>query len=299
MRFGAIDIGSNAVRCLIAEVTAEEPAPVKLKLLRIPIRLGFDTFLDGRISDQRRTNLLRTLRMFRLLMDIYDVQYHRACATSAMRDATNGAEIAADILQETGIQIEVIDGREEAQIIFAARAYEHLDPNKSYLFIDVGGGSTDVTLFAKGREQQSQTFNIGTIRLLNQQVQQSDWQVVKEWLDTHLTDRIHPIAVGSGGNINTVFQLSRKKKGSALTCDYLLKFQEQVMAMSVEERIKQLALKPDRADVIGHAVTIYTNFMKWGNIRRMLVPQVGLVDGIVQQLAQSYYYGSSAEPSYH
>lgn len=290
MRLASIDIGSNAVRCMISEVLEEYPVPTKLKLLRLPIRLGFDTFLQGRISKTRAENLIRTMKMFRLLMDIYEVEHYRACATSAFRDASNREALAQVIYDETGIIIDIVNGREEAQIIFAARTYEQLDPNGNYLFIDVGGGSTDVTLFCKGHQRESHTFNIGTIRLLNKQVSKAAWEEMQSWIETHIQPVSRPVAVGSGGNINTIFQLSRKKKGSALSADFLNKFCEEINALSVEERMLRYAMKPDRADVVGHACRIFTSIMHWGHMKKILVPQVGLVDGIAQQLADKYLH---------
>lgn len=294
MRLASIDIGSNAVRCMISEVLEEYPTPTKLKLLRIPIRLGFDTFLKGEISVERGDNLVRTLMMFRLLMDIYQVDHYRACATSAFRDASNQAFWKKRIEEETGLHIEIIDGREEAKIIFAARAYEHLKPDCNYLFIDVGGGSTDVTMFIKGLQRESHTFNIGTIRLLNKQVKKKDWQHMQDWMEKHVKGISKPIAVGSGGNINSIFQLSRKRKGAALSKDFLDSFCEKINAMSVEERMAEYAMKPDRADVVGHACRIFTSIMAWGKMKKMLVPQVGLVDGIAQQLSEQYMPSASS-----
>lgn len=288
MRLASIDIGSNAVRCMISEVLEEYPTPTKLKLLRIPIRLGFDTFMKGEISVERGDNLVRTLMMFRLLMDIYKVDHYRACATSAFRDASNQDFWKQRIATETGLAIDIIDGEEEARIIFAARTYEHLKPDSNYLFIDVGGGSTDVTLFCKGRQRESQTFNIGTIRMLNNQVSQADWRLMERWLTAQLAGIARPVAVGSGGNINSIFQLSRKRKGSGLSAEYLNKFCAEINGLSVEERMLKYAMKPDRADVVGHACRIFTSIMQWGNMKMMLVPQVGLVDGIAQQLAEQY-----------
>lgn len=295
MRFAAIDIGSNAVRCMIAEALPEYPLPTKLKLLRIPIRLGFDTFTTGAISQERGDNLVRTLQMFRLLMDIYGVDYFRACATSAFRDAANQTEWQERIRAATGIDIDIIDGQEEARIIFAARAYEHLPAGHAYLFIDVGGGSTDVTLFRDGEQASSQTFNIGTIRLLNDQVSTDDWHYMQDWLTAHISKVRKPVAVGSGGNINAIFQLSRKRKGSSLSRQYLEDFCQKINDLSIEERMIQYAMKPDRADVVGHACRIFTAIMQWGKMNKMLVPQVGLVDGMVKQLAEQYLLGNEPQ----
>lgn len=296
MRIAAIDIGSNAVRCMISEVSEEYARPLKLKLLRIPLRLGFDTFIHGKISPKRRANLIRTLRIYQNLMDIYEVEDYRACATSAMRDATNAEEIVEEIRAMTGINIELIDGREEASIIFQTHVSAKLDVSKTYLYIDVGGGSTDVTLFSKGEVIANNSFNIGTVRLLHDRVPQKRWDELQQWIQAEINVKNKLIGVGSGGNINTIFQLSRKKKGTALSYDFIEGFCKEIGDLSLEERMKKYAMKPDRADVIGHACSIFTSIMKWAEIKKMMVPQIGLVDGMVQLLAEKHDYHPDGPP---
>ena len=299
MRLAGIDIGSNAVRCLVAEVLPEHPIPIKLKLLRIPIRLGLDTFLQGSVSEYRLGNLTRTLKMFRLLMDIYEVEHYRACATSAMRDADNRDEMLAHLAYETGIQIDIIDGREEASIIFENRSIQNLDPRRSYMFIDVGGGSTDISVFARDKPVLSRSFNIGTLRLMHGQVDSNSWNKMKLWVQHNLPQSPRPVAVGSGGNINSILQISRRRKGQSMSYEFLNAFCKEINDLSVDERMERFLMKPDRADVIGHACSIYTSLMKWSSSQRMVVPQVGLADGMIKQLADKHLFGGGTEISFH
>ena len=286
LRVAAIDIGSNAVRCLISEVTRETDRPTKLKLLRVPLRLGFDTFLEGEISKKRVANILRLMKCYQLLMEIYEVQHYRACATSAMRDARNGPEIVNRVKIETNLDIEIISGREEAHIIFETHAADRFNHRRNYLYIDVGGGSTDLTLFSHGEEKARESFNIGTIRLLNNQVKGRAWKEMRMWLEQYVKPESNLVAVGSGGNINTIFQLSRKRKGTALTTDFVNQFCQQINAMTVEERMKRYSMKPDRADVVNHACKIFCSILEWTGISKMYVPQIGVVDGLVQRMAE-------------
>ncbi len=295
MRLAAIDIGSNAVRCLISEVDHHYARPLKLKLLRIPLRLGMDTFTRGRISPKKRADLIRTLQIYQLLMEVYEVEDYRACATSAVRDAANATEIVTEIRELTGIQIEVIDGKEEASIVFETHISQHLNPDRSYLYIDVGGGSTDVTLFPRGDRKVYNSFNIGTVRLMMNKVDPAEWERLRQWLASH-TGGEKLIGVGSGGNINTIFQLSRRKSGALLSYEFISGFCREINEMKLTERMRKYGLKPDRADVIGHACKIFTSIMEWTGIRKMKVPQIGLADGIIQLLAEKHGYHPKGPP---
>jgi len=295
MRLAAIDIGSNAVRCLISEVNQDYARPLKLKLLRIPIRLGMDTFTRGHICPVKRADLIRTLQIYQLLMEIYKVEDYRACATSAVRDASNADEIVSEIRQLTGIEIEVIDGKEEASIVFETHISQHLNPDRSYLYIDVGGGSTDLTLFARGGEKVYNSFNIGTVRLMMGKVSDSEWNRMKDWLASNAGDE-RLIGVGSGGNINTIFQISRRKSGAPLTYEFISGFCSEINALDLTGRMRKYGMKPDRADVIGYACKIFTSIMEWTGIRKMKVPQIGLADGIIQLLAEKHGYNPKGPP---
>ena len=288
MRLAAIDIGSNAVRLLISEIEEEDVRPNKLKLLRIPIRLGFDTFKYGKISQERMENLQRTMKVFKLMMEIYNVKHYRACATSAMRDAANQQEILTGLKKDTGIDVEIISGDEEATIIYETHIADILDPEFDYLYIDVGGGSTELTLFSESKVKAAASFNIGTIRILNDLVDQEEWNKMLDWVSTQVDEEKQSYAIGSGGNINTIFQLSRRKLGRPLTYDFLRDFSKELAEVSIEERMKIYNMKPDRADVIIPACSIFINILRKAHIHNIYVPQIGLVDGIVQLLANKY-----------
>lgn len=285
MILAAIDIGSNAARLLISETSVYKDGTVdftKLNLLRIPLRLGFDVFEKGIISPEKRKKLLDTIKAYKLLMDLYNVEAFRACATSAMRDASNSKEIMAEIYAETGIKIELITGHEEANIIYETHIAEKLDDNKSYLYVDVGGGSTEVTLFADNHIVFKESFNIGTIRLLNNKVTDEQWEYMKWFIKTH-TKEYQPVeAIGSGGNINKIFSISKRKEGKPLSLELLKDFHKELSLNTVEERKHVYNLRNDRADVIVPALQIYIAVMRWADAEEIYVPKIGLADGIVK-----------------
>lgn len=284
MKLAAIDVGSNAVRLLFVNVYEGKNGPSfkKADLVRVPIRLGDDAFISKKISKEKIDKLLLVMKAFRALIDFYEVDGLRACATSAMREAGNGLEIAALIQKETGITIEVIDGKTEAQIIFANHIAEELDPSNDYLYIDVGGGSTELTLFSKSQVIASRSFNIGTIRMLNNIVSKELWSSFKEWVKDTTREHKRPlIAIGSGGNINKIFKMSRRKQSQTLPLAKLREIHEELESYSYEERMRTLGLNPDRADVIVPAAKIFMTVMKAAQIDDILVPQIGMADGLV------------------
>ena len=288
MRLAAIDIGSNAARLLITEVVehnGSKPEFQKLNLVRVPLRLGFDVFENNRISEEKTTMVLKTIKAYKYLLDIYDVKHIKACATSAMRDAKNSQEIIRKVKEETGIQIEVISGDAEASFIYENHIAENLDKLHSYLYIDVGGGSTELTFFADGKLVFKKSFNIGTIRLLKQQVDDYTWDDMKDFIrrETKFYSG-DMIAIGSGGNINKVFSLSKKKEGKPLHIELLKDYYKELGSVSLEDRIRLYKLREDRADVILPALSIYINVMKWSGIDEIFVPKIGLADGLVQHL---------------
>jgi exopolyphosphatase/guanosine-5'-triphosphate,3'-diphosphate pyrophosphatase len=290
MKLAAIDIGSNAVRLLFVNVYEGKNGAAfkKADLVRVPIRLGDDAFLSKKISREKTDKLLLLMKAFRALIDFYEVDGLRACATSAMRDASNGAEIAALIHKETGIQIEVIDGKTEAQIIFANHVAEDLDQDSDYLYIDVGGGSTELTLFSKGQVVVSRSFNIGTIRMLNNIVSKELWTSFKDWVKENTREHKRPlIAIGSGGNINKIFKMSRRKQNQPLTLEKIKEIHEELESYTLEERMRTLGLNPDRADVIVPAAKIFMTVMKAAQIDDILVPQIGMADGLIHLLYES------------
>ncbi len=287
MVLAAIDIGSNAARLLISETSVYKDGTVdftKLCLLRIPLRLGFEVFEKGFITPEKRQKLMQTIRAYKTLMDIYNVEAMRACATSAMRDANNSKEIIEDIYNETGIRIEIITGQEEANILYETHIAENLSANKSYLYIDVGGGSTEVTLFSNNKTIFKESFNIGTIRLLHNRVTEEQWDHMKWYIKTHTRSHLPLEAIGTGGNINKIFSISKRKEGKPLSLDLLRDYYKELSNSTIEERKHLYQFRDDRADVIVPALQIYTSVMRWTEAKEIYVPKVGLADGLVKML---------------
>lgn len=287
MRLAAIDIGSNAARLLISEVieTDSRPRFQKINLVRVPLRLGFDVFELQAISKEKTEMIMHTMHAYKHLLEAYGVEHLKAAATSAMRDAQNASAILEQVQLETGIEIEVISGDAEASFIYENHIAENLDKEHAYLYIDVGGGSTELTFFADGVLQFKRSFNIGTIRLLKNQVDDGLWDEMKEYIKKET--RRHKddvIAIGSGGNINKVFSLSKRKEGKPLTLELLKDYYKELGSFSLEDRIKMYNMKADRADVIVPALLIYVNVMRWANITDIYVPKIGLADGLIQHL---------------
>jgi exopolyphosphatase/guanosine-5'-triphosphate,3'-diphosphate pyrophosphatase len=290
MIFAAIDIGSNAMRLLFCRVyeVSGKPFFSKEELIRMPIRLGEDVFLKGKISSQKEERLITSLRGFSELIKAYDVTAYRAVATSAMRGASNGDEIINRAKKETGISIEIIDGKLEAALVFSNRIAELLNPKYAYLYIDVGGGSTELTLYFNQKVVAAKSFDIGTVRMLLNKDEKEEWEEMKAWLKRS-TVGIHPLnAIGSGGNINKIFKMSNKKETNHLTYEKLKGQYEMLCSYTYEERIERLGLKPDRADVIVPAAKIFLTVMKTGDIDKIYVPQIGLSDGIVHDLYEAH-----------
>lgn len=287
MRLAAIDIGTNACRLLISEViTPEKGSPRfnKLNLVRVPLRLGFDVFETGEISKPKKGMILQTMKAYAHLMNAYRVDKHIAVATSAMRDAKNKSEVVRKIFLETGINIQVISGDFEASLIYESHIAEHLNTDNSYLYIDVGGGSTEVTFFSNDQLIYKRSFNIGTIRLLKEMVIDEDWDLMKNEIRTNIKGIKNIIAIGTGGNINKVFSLSKKKDGKSLDINLLRDYYKEFSSCTLEDRIRNYNLREDRADVIVPALLIYIQIMKWADIEEILVPKIGLADGLIQHL---------------
>ncbi|MEY3563289.1 MAG: hypothetical protein RLZZ294_1295 [Bacteroidota bacterium] len=287
MRLAAIDIGTNACRLLISEVITPDngsPRFNKLNLVRVPLRLGFDVFETGEISKPKKGMILQTMKAYAHLMNAYRVDRHIAVATSAMRDAKNKSEVVRKIFLETGINIQVISGDFEASLIYESHIAENLNKDNSYLYIDVGGGSTEVTFFSNNQLVYKRSFNIGTIRLLKDMVKEEDWDIMKNEIRTNVKGIKNIIAIGTGGNINKVFSLSKKKDGKSLDINLLRDYYKEFSSCSLEDRIRNYNLREDRADVIVPALLIYIQIMKWADIEEILVPKIGLADGLIQHL---------------
>lgn len=287
MKLAAIDIGSNAARLLIADVRLlkrNKPEFIKSNLIRVPLRLGFDVFENGTISKEKTQHILSTMKAYRHLLDAYEVQHVKACATSAMRDAKNGEMIIQQIKDTTGLEIEIISGDREAALIYESHAADTFTKDESYLYIDVGGGSTELTCFTNGAMSFKRSFNIGTIRLLKQQVTELQWEEMKNYIRNQAKGTKKIVGIGSGGNINKIFSLSKRKEGRPLSLELLRDYYKEFSSMSLNERISNFKLREDRADVIVPALLIYINVLKWAGAQEILVPKIGLADGLIHSL---------------
>ncbi len=290
MKFAAIDIGSNAVRLLLARVIEESDEPLFKKevLVRMPLRLGDDVFRSGVISDPMAERLVATMVGFKHLITAYPALDFAAYATSAMREAKNARAVTARVKRASGIPIQVIDGPREAEVIYANHIEHRLDPRRNYLYVDVGGGSTEVTLIARGEKVGGASFPVGTVRVLQGRPVKRARNSLRAWIKRHRDMYGAMTAIGSGGNINTIFKIARLGRGKPLTYETLREIHRMLRAQSLEERIVNMGLRPDRADVIVPAADLYQSAMKWGKIPRILVPQVGLADGMVHVIYDRY-----------
>ena len=295
-KYAAIDIGSNAIRLLISNIIEQKGKPTLFKksaLVRVPIRLGADVFLNHQISKENELRMVDTMNAFKLLMKSHKVAAYKACATSAMREAENGEEIVKLINKQTKVKIEIIDGEEEAAIIAATDLNSFIDNSKTYLYVDVGGGSSEFSVIDQGTTVASKSFKIGTVRLLNDIVQKETWLELQTWIKQNTKDFEKIDLLGSGGNINKIFKISGRAMGKPLTYFYLTSYYNMLQTYSYEERITVLDLNQDRADVIIPATRIYLSAMKWSGAKYIYVPKIGLSDGIVK----SVYFGTVSSVS--
>jgi len=289
-KLAAIDIGSNAVRLLIHNVIEEEGKKTQFKkgsLIRVPVRLGADSFTLGEISEHNAERMVNTMKAFKLLMDVNGVEKYMACATSAMREATNGREVINRIKEESGITIELIDGKKEAAIIASTDLKETIKKDQSYLYVDVGGGSTEFTIFTGGEVKISKSFKIGTVRLLNNMVSDDMWRHLEDWIKIHTQDLPKLSIIGSGGNINKLHKISGRKIGEPLSYIWLNAQYHFLDSMSYDDRVSELGLNTDRADVIIPATRIFLSAAKWCGAKKIHVPKIGLSDGIIKTLYYS------------
>ena len=289
-KYAAIDIGSNAMRLLVTNIVEQKGQPPqfnKSSLVRVPIRLGQDAITVGEISDENVQRMVDAMKAFSLLMKVHKVEKYKACATSAMREAYNGTDIVALIKKKTDIKIDIIDGRKEAAIISSSDLKQFINSDKTYLYVDVGGGSTEFSIFSEGKIVTSKSFKNGTVRLLNNMVSEIVWVEIEKWIKNAVAPYDEITIIGSGGNINKLFKLSEKHQSKPLSYVYLNAQFQKLSTMTYEQRITELGLNPDRADVIIPATRIYLNAMKWSGARQMYVPKIGLSDGIVKAM----YFG--------
>ena len=286
-KYAAIDIGSNAMRLLITNIVEQEGKETqfnKSALIRVPIRLGQDAFTVGEISEENIDRMIDAMQAFRLLMKVYKVEKYKACATSAMREAYNGKDVVEIIRQKSEIDIDIIDGKVEATIIASSDLTNFLNLDKTYLYVDVGGGSTEFSLFSDGKMIASKSFKNGTVRLLNEMVNDIVWQEIEKWIKINCEPFENITLIGSGGNINKIFKLSGKHQDKPLSFLYLNSQYQYLSSLTYEQRIAELGLNTDRADVIIPATRIYLNAMKWSGARQIYVPKIGLSDGIVKAM---------------
>jgi exopolyphosphatase/guanosine-5'-triphosphate,3'-diphosphate pyrophosphatase len=298
MRLAAIDIGSNAARLLISDVSDDfgKPEFNKINLVRVPLRLGFDVFDNKEIPAEKIDMILHTIKAYKHLIEAYEVGHVKAAATSAMRDAVNAQSIIHRVKEETGIEIEIISGGYEASLIYENHIAENMDTEHAYLYIDVGGGSTELTFFAGNKLLFSSSFNIGTIRLLKNQVSVAQWDNMKEYIrreTRYFADRI--VAIGSGGNINKIFSISKRKEGKSLHIELLKDYHKEFSSFSLGDRMRLYKLREDRADVIVPALLIYINTMRWAGAQEIYVPKIGLADGLIQHLYADLKPGKKLE----
>jgi exopolyphosphatase/guanosine-5'-triphosphate,3'-diphosphate pyrophosphatase len=289
-KYAAIDIGSNAMRLLIANIVEQDDKETqfnKSSLVRVPIRLGQDAFTLGEISEENIDRMCDAMKAFNLLMKVHKVEHYKAFATSAMREAYNGKEVTEIIKKKTGIKIEIIDGKKEAAIIASSDLHSLIKTDKTYLFVDVGGGSTEFTLFSDSKMIVSRSFKAGTVRLLNDMVHDVVWDEIEKWIRANTEEYDEVTLIGSGGNINKLFKMSGKSQDKPLSYIYMNSQYAFLNSLTYEQRISELGLNSDRADVIIPATRIYLNAMKWSGARNIYVPKIGLADGIVKAM----YYG--------
>ena len=289
-KYAAIDIGSNAMRLLVTNIVEQKGQPTqfnKSSLVRVPIRLGQDAFTVGEISEENIQRMVDAMKAFSLLMKVHKVEKYKACATSAMREAYNGSDIVALIKKKADIKIDIIDGKKEAAIISSSDLKQFINSDKTYLYVDVGGGSTEFSIFSEGKIVTSKSFKNGTVRLLNNMVSEIVWVEIEKWIKNEVAPYEEVTLIGSGGNINKLFKLSEKHQTKPLSYVYLNSQFQKLNTMTYEQRITELGLNPDRADVIIPATRIYLNAMKWSGARQIYVPKIGLSDGIVKAM----YFG--------
>ena len=282
MKLAAIDIGSNAIRFQVSTVLDNSPTLLfkKLEYIRFPLRLGHDVFSAGRISLQSQTKFKKLMKAYKLLVELYEVQDYMFCATSAMREAENGQDLANEVFEEFGITIHIIDGNREAELI--NRAIHSFLTDKTYLHIDVGGGSTELNLYAGGKKLKTRSFKIGSVRVLEGNDSPLMWQDMEHWVKEHVKKTYGKVtAVGTGGNISKVFELAKLKPGKTMSLNKIKALRDMIGNYSLEERIYKLQMNPDRADVIIPASDIYTKVMEWAHASSILVPDVGLKDGMM------------------
>ncbi len=287
MKLAAIDIGSNAIRLQISTILDKGTRILfkKLEYVRFPLRLGHDVFSTNRISDKSKEKFKKLMKTYKLLLELYEVDDYMFCATSAMRESENGQELADEVQREVGVTINIIDGHLEAELI--NRAIASYLAEETYLHIDVGGGSTELNLFTNGKKIKTRSFKVGSVRILEHTDSPIMWSDMEKWVKDNVKKEYGKVtAVGTGGNISKIFELAKKKPGQAITIKKVKEIRKLIESYTLEQRIYDLQMNPDRADVIVPASNIYLKVMEWANAHQILVPDVGLKDGILLHLLE-------------
>ena len=287
--YAAIDIGSNAVRMLVANVVEYEKKTIFLKnsLVRIPVRLGQDAFSEGKISEVNIKRIIKSMKAFKLLMKVHGVKDYLAFATSALREAKNGSKVVEKVLEKSGIKIEIIDGKKEAKIISNTTIFDTISKEKTFLYVDVGGGSTEFSVLIKGKRTYSKSFKIGTVRLLNDKVSDETWQAAEEWVNEHTQGHEKIYLLGTGGNINKLHKMAGIKDDRPISYLTLNALSNKLNLLTYEERIVKLGLNPDRSDVILPAAKLFLKTLNWSGAKDIYVPKVGLSDGMIRELCKN------------
>lgn len=285
-KFAAIDVGSNAIRVLISNIIESKEGVYfqKNALVRAPIRLGEDSFTLGEISKKNIKRMVKAMRAFKLLMKVHGVSHYQAFATSALREANNSIEVIDHVKKKAGIKIEIIDGRKEAEVISYSKLSEFLNSQKTFLFVDVGGGSTEFTIIDEGKRISSKSFKIGTVRLINDLVDDRVWKAIQGWIEKNAKPYRKITLIGSGGNINKLFKLSNIKEGKPLSLIKLNQIYLELESLTYKERLLKFELNPDRADVIIPAAKIYLKSLEWSGGQKIYVPKFGLSDGMIKYM---------------
>jgi len=288
-KYAAIDIGSNAVRMLVANVVEYEKKTIFLKnsLVRIPVRLGQDAFSEGKISEVNIKRIIKSMKAFKLLMKVHGVKDYLAFATSALREAKNGSKVVEKVLEKSGIKIEIIDGKKEAKIISNTTIFDTISKEKTFLYVDVGGGSTEFSVLIKGKRTYSKSFKIGTVRLLNDKVSDETWQAAEEWVNEHTQGHEKIYLLGTGGNINKLHKMAGIKEDRPISYLTLNALSNKLNLLTYEERIVKLGLNPDRSDVILPAAKLFLKTLNWSGAKDIYVPKVGLSDGMIRELCKN------------
>ena len=285
-KYAAIDIGSNAVRILVTNVVSYKKKTVFLKnaLVRVPIRLGQDAFTNGKISDKNIKRMIKSMKAFKLLMEVHEVKDYLAFATSALREAKNGSYLVEKVLKKSGIKIEIINGKKEAKIISNTNVFDTINKEKTFLYVDIGGGSTEFSILINGKRNQSKSFKIGTVRMLNSKVEQVTLDEAESWVRRHTLMHERIYLLGTGGNINKLHKIANINDNRPLSYLTLNTLYNQLDALTYEERIVDLGLNPDRSDVILLAAKLFIKILSWSGAKDIYVPKVGLSDGMIREL---------------